>query len=85
MEYVEPGHTMPSRPHITATCCRIYTELKETLVTELHSQNVSFTVDIWSSGATQGYITLIVHWIDGDGSYRTRFCLLLRCLKGIMP
>jgi hypothetical protein len=48
-----------------ATCRRLYNELKETLVTELRSQHVSLTVDIWSSRATQGYITLTVHWIDG--------------------
>ena len=66
MEYMEPGYTVSSRPQITATGPRIYTELKETQVTELCSQNISFTVDIWSSRATQGYITLTLHWVGGE-------------------
>ena len=66
MEYVEHGYTVSSRPQITATGPRIYTELKETQVTELCSQNISFTVDIWSSRATQGYITLTLHWVGGE-------------------
>ena len=65
LNYIQPGY-VPSRPHMKTTCRQEYNALKETLVKELHSPHVSLTTDIWSSQATEGYITITVHWISDD-------------------
>ena len=66
LNYIEPGYRVPSRPHIKTTCRQEYNALKEALVKELHSPRVSLTTDIWFSRATEGYITVTVHWISDD-------------------
>ena len=35
LRFVEPGYKIPSRPYLTATCCRLYSSLKEQLLETL--------------------------------------------------
>ena len=42
-----------------------YDSLKQNVSSELHSQtSLAFTTDTWTSCATEGYLTLTVHFID---------------------
>ena len=66
MKMVEPGYTVASRPHVTTTCRREYNLLKEQLIQVVESRHVALTTDIWTSRATQAYITLTCHWIDDN-------------------
>ena len=64
MSLLEPDYKVPSRPHITSTCRKMYNNLKEKLLGELKSQYVSLTTDSWTSRITDSYTTLTVHWIN---------------------
>lgn len=66
LKMLEPGYTVASRPHVTSTCRREYNLLKEELLKVVQSRHVALTTDIWTSRATQAYITLTCHWIDDD-------------------
>lgn len=59
MKTVEPGYTVASMPHVMITCRREYNLLKEQLIQVVQSRHVALTTDIWTSRATQAYITLI--------------------------
>lgn len=66
MSVLEPGYTCPSRKQISkllqqkAQAAR--TELKKELADV--KSNVALTTDIWSSSATEAYITVTLHYLN---------------------
>ena len=42
------------------------------MVKELHSPHVSLTTNVWSSQATEGYITVTVHGVSDDGNLQNK-------------
>lgn len=65
VNYIEPGYSVPSHTHIATVCHRLYESEKENLATMISkSEHFGLTTDIWTSSATQAYMTVTVHFID---------------------
>ena len=64
VNYLEPGYKVPSRTHVTNTCHKKLDSIKEKLLATLATgQYIAVTTDIWTSRATQAYITVTVHFV----------------------
>ena len=64
-KFVEPGYTMPSHTHVTNLLKRKHTLMCERIKAVLPQfDGLSFTTDIWTSAATEGYISLTCHYIS---------------------
>ena len=57
------GYKVPSRPHVTSICHKMFDSLKEELLAKLDSPYVSLTTDIWTSRTQQPYLTVTAHFI----------------------
>ena len=67
MAFVEPGYKVPSRTHVTSVCQKIYATLKsELLATPSEVDHLALTTDIWTSRATQAYMTVTCHYLTPD-------------------
>ena len=67
MAYLEPGYTVPSQKLITSMIRRKHKVGKELLCEKLKAaSSVALTTDIWTSRATQAYITVTAHYISID-------------------
>ena len=66
---------MPSRPHVTTTCKRIYSTLKEELKGILVSKDVAITTDLWTSRAIKSYITITAHFLDEQWNLQNKVLL----------
>ena len=64
MHLLEPDYRVPSHPHITSTCRKMYGNIKEQLLGDLESKYVSLTTDAWTSRMAKYYTILTVHWIN---------------------
>ena len=63
LNYLEPGYKVPSRPHVTSICHKMFDSLKEELLAKLDSPYVPLTTDIWTSRTQQAYLTVTAHFI----------------------
>ena len=63
LNYLESGYKVPSRPHVTSICHKMFDSLKEELLAKLDSPYVSLTTDIWTSQTRQAYLTVTAHFI----------------------
>ena len=73
MVYVEPGYKVLSRTHITKICRKKYDAIKEKLLASLRmASSVTLTTDIWTSRATQAYLTLTSHFLTADWKMEVR-------------
>ena len=62
MHYLEPGYTIPSRKHFTKLLRHKHLLGKEKLCSKFEeADSIALTTDIWTSAATQAYIT---HYLD---------------------
>ena len=68
MKYLEPGYVLPSRKQFTADVNLKHATCKQRLKERLSEEAVfiSLTTDIWTSIATEGYITVTAHYIDNS-------------------
>ena len=66
LEFIEPGYKIPSRTHVRTMCQKRFEELKDVVAASLTDQFVSLTTDIWTSRATQAYLTITSHFITKD-------------------
>ena len=65
--FLQPGYRLPSRKYITTVLKRKHDVGKEQLKKNLKKAfSVSLTTDIWSSLATEGYITVSAHYLTPD-------------------
>ena len=66
VHFLEPGYKVPSRTHVMSTLRKKYDALKKELVVPISSHYLAITTDIWTSRATEAYITITAHYIDDD-------------------
>ena len=73
---------MPARADLSNfELSEMYNTVKETVLAELNkATSVSLTTDVWTSRATQGYITVTCHYIDLDWKIRN-YVLQTRILE----
>lgn len=73
---LEPRYEIPSRKYFSQKCLpQFYTECRERVYNEI--SNVTFfstTADLWSNRTTEPYISLTIHYIDGDWKLQNK-CL----------
>ena len=63
----KPGYVVPSRTFIMNSLKQQYTAMTHTLQESFRVRsNVALTTDIWTSRATQAYITITAHYITED-------------------
>ena len=61
MKFLEPGYRVPSHTHISNVCRKVYEAEKEKLKRELQKMKFfSFTTDIWTSSAVNGYVDMLI-------------------------
>ena len=71
--YLEPGYHLPSDTHFTHLIERQYSAMK-TKVCELLQHKVSYvavTADVWTSIATDSYLTVTVHYLDDEWAMKS--------------
>ena len=68
MTYLEPGYHLPSATHFTHLIERKYDVVKERVRHILQEQAVyiAITADLWTSVATESYITVTFHYLDAQ-------------------
>ena len=67
MATLKPGYTCPSRKHISTIITRKYELCIDKMKHRLqYCTACSLTTDIWSSCATEAYVTLTIHYLDDD-------------------
>ena len=68
LSYLEPGYTLPSRKNFVSNINHKFETCKDKLKTHLEAEApcVSITTDIWTSMATEAYMTVTVHYIDAS-------------------
>ena len=82
VNYLEPGYKVPSHSHITSICRMKFDAMKEQLLATLATvQYVAVTTDIWTSRATQAYITVTSHFHTDHWKMEARFSKPKRCLS----
>jgi len=66
MKYLEPGYSLPCRKQFTADINLQHATCKQCLKENFDEEAVflSLTMDIWTSTATESYITITAHYID---------------------
>ncbi|XP_060879313.1 zinc finger BED domain-containing protein 4-like [Metopolophium dirhodum] len=75
---LESKYKLPTRQYLASTAIpQLYSKklslLKEEINTELNSmQSISFTFDIWTSGAQQPYISLTTHYLTKQFELRNK-------------
>ena len=67
MNLAEPGYRVPSKTHITTLLGKKHVEGRTRLKKLLSSASaVALTTDMWTSRATEGYLTATVHFISDE-------------------
>ncbi len=66
LAYLEPGYRVPSRTHVTTVLRHKHELGKEQLRKKLETEatSIALTTDIWTSVATEAYITVSAHYIS---------------------
>ena len=63
---LEPGYRVPSRTFVMKSLKRQYSVMKQKLQESLFIRNLAFTTDIWTSRATEAYMTITAHYISDE-------------------
>ena len=64
VNYLEPGYKVPSAVHIASCLHERYSQVKDVVMKRLQSVSyIALTSDIWTSLATQSYISATAHFI----------------------
>lgn len=65
---LEPRYVVPTRKHLSeVTVPNMYANVKESIAASLQAaERVALTCDCWTSRATDSYMTITAHFIDGD-------------------
>ena len=75
INYLEPNYQVPSAVHITNCLQEPYVKAKTMIICMLEEpMYIALTTDIWTSVATQSYITVTAHFISSNWELKT--CLL---------
>jgi len=72
INYLEPDYKVPSATHMAKCLTDMYETAKSRLTEVLKdSQHIALSTDIWTSIATQAYITVTAHFISPDWELKT--------------
>ena len=72
INYLEPNYRVPSAMHMAKCVTEKYEVAKSTLAEMLKEPtNIALSTDIWTSIATQAYITVAAHFISPDWELNT--------------
>jgi len=72
IHYFEPDYKVPSATHMVECLTDMYETAKGRLTEVLkNSQHIALSTDIWTSTATQAYITVTAHFISPDWVLKT--------------
>ena len=63
---LEPGYTVPSRTFVMNSLKQQYSVMKQKLRESLSVRNLAITTDIWTSRATEAYMTITAHYISDE-------------------
>lgn len=63
---LKTGNKIPSRLYVTKVCHKLYDSLKEDVANSLESEHAVLTTDVWTSRATESYITVTAHFVDEE-------------------
>ena len=68
VNYLEPGYEVPCRKSITSIIHRKHEIAKHKLKDKLEREanSIALTTDIWTSSATEAYITVSAHYISAE-------------------
>ncbi len=68
LAFFEPGYNPPSAAHISVLVCRKHLVAQQQLKDKLGKEAlvVAFTTDIWTSIATEAYVTVTCHYVSCD-------------------
>ena len=80
----EPGYTVPSRTFVMNSLKQRYSILKQKLQESMCARYLAFTTDIWTSRATEAYMTITAHYISDEWKLESMFCVPLKWLKDIL-
>ena len=63
---LEPGYTVPSRMFVMNSLKQRYNIMKQKLQESLSIRKLAVTTDIWTSRATEAYMTITAHYISNE-------------------
>ena len=67
LNYLEPGYKVPSAVHITSCLHERYSQVKGVVMEYLQSASyIALTSDVWTSLATQSYISATAHFVTSE-------------------
>ena len=66
--YLEPVYQLPTATHFTHLIKRKYAAVKERvcLILKEQADYIAITTDLWTSIATEGYLTVTFHYLDAS-------------------
>ena len=66
LSYLEPGYTLPSQKQFSSDIIHKFETCKDKLKKRLEAEalSIALTTDIWTSMATEAYMTVTGHYID---------------------
>ena len=72
INYLEPNYRVPSAVHITSCLQEHYAKTKTMVIRMLEEpMHIALTTDIWTSVATQSYITVTAHFVSSSWELKT--------------
>ena len=63
---LEPGYTIPSKAFVMNSLKQQYSVMKQRLQESLSIRNLAITTGIWTSRATEAYMTITAHYISDE-------------------
>ena len=67
LNYLEPGYKVPSAVHIASCLHERYSQVKDVVLEHLQAASyIALTSDVWTSLATQSYISATAHFITSE-------------------
>ena len=73
LKEMDPSYQVPSHTTIRNYIRKSYTSAKDCMIRELSRQKgIAITTDLWTSVATEGYITVTTHYINESWELRSQ-------------
>ena len=75
MAFMEPEYRLPSATHFTHLIERRYEAVKEKMrgILQDCADSVAITADIWTSIATDNYLTVTIHYLNEEWEMKSIF------------
>ena len=66
MNFVEPGYSVSSQTYVTCICRSMYSSMREELLASISTRHIALRTDLWTSTATEAYLTVTAHFINAE-------------------